>query len=300
VDKSVGADFQHTPVLLREVTDFLRVKSDGKYIDCTIGGGGHSAQVLKSGAVVLGIDQDLTAILHLKKKFESEIKAKRLILEHDNFVNVAKAAEKLGFIQVDGILFDLGVSSFQIDQSGRGFSFKRAEPLDMRMNPEVGLTAAGLLNDLPEEELYTIFAKYGEERRSRDIARQIVAARKLSPITTTEELAGIVTNVLGESGIIHPATRIFQALRIAVNSEIENLKIGLKEGFKLLNLGGRLAVISFHSLEDRVVKLQFLEFANEGQGKILTKKPVVATEAEIKENKRARSAKLRVIEKIKK
>jgi 16S rRNA (cytosine1402-N4)-methyltransferase len=292
-------DNYHTPVLSDEVDSFLRVRSGGKYIDGTIGGGGHAARILKSSGKVLGIDWDLTSILHLKKKFESEISEGKLMLVHGNLKDMGKYAKKTGFENVDGILLDLGVSSYQLDKSGRGFSFRRNEPLDMRMTNGLGedteLTAHEIINKWSEEELYEIFSKYGEEIRAREVASEIVSSR---PIETTEELAQIISKVIRTGEARHPATKIFQALRIAVNSEIENLQKGLDEGFKLLNKGARFEVISFHSLEDRTVKLYFLKLERGGLARILTKKPVIATEEEIRQNRRSRSAKLRVIEKI--
>lgn len=288
----------HIPVLLEEVIQGLRVKGKGLYVDVTIGGGGHTRKILELGGVVLGIDKDEDSILHLKKKFESEIKENRLVLERENYANLEKITKQHEITRVDGILFDLGVSSNQIDRSGRGFSFQRDEPLDMRMDAKSKLTAEEIVNNWPEEELYEIFAKYGEDREARNIAKKIIAVRKITKITTTLQLSNLILGIVRKSGKLHPATRIFQALRIVVNDEINNLKIGLKDGFKLLKCGGRLAVISFHSLEDRVVKLAFQEFEMRGEGRMLFKKPIIASFGEVKQNRRARSAKLRVIERV--
>ena len=288
----------HIPVLLKEALGALRVKKGGLYIDATIGGGGHTRLILDQGGRVLGIDQDEEAILHLKKKFESEIKSGKLILVRANFSDIEKVAGSNGFEKVEGILFDLGVSSHQLDEARRGFSIRRNEALDMRMSRDEALTAHEVVNKYSAEELYEVFAKYGEESRARDIAKQIVFERKIKPIDTTGELADLVSKIVRNQGKIHPATRVFQAIRIEVNSEIENLKEGVTGGFKLLKQGGRLAIISFHSLEDRVVKLYFLKIMNEGLGSILTKKPIVAANSEVEENRRSRSAKMRIIEKI--
>lgn len=289
----------HTPVLLKEVAEGLRVHKDGKYIDATIGGGGHTSLILDLRGRVLGIDQDEDAILHLKKKFESEMNHRRLVLERGNFTQIRTIAARCGMNDVDGILFDLGISSYQIDQSGRGFSFMRDEVLDMRISQGGELTAYKIINTWPENDLFTIFAKYGEEPAAKDVACEIVLRRKQKKIETTGQLAEIIKSVgaVRESKI-HPATRIFQALRIVVNDEIESLRRGLSEGFKLLKRGGRITVISFHSLEDRVIKLYFLELERKGLGKIITKKPIMATFDEISKNRRARSAKLRIIERL--
>ncbi len=325
--------FNHTPVLLDEVLEGfginLRVSSVSKvsgvsrgiYIDGTIGGGGHTEEILKSGGKVLGLDQDQDAITHLKKKFESEIKQGSLILARGNFADIKTIAEERGIKNVDGILLDLGVSSYQLDSAGRGFSFRANEELDMRMDKQSSLTAGKIVNTYTLDELYEIFLKYGEEPKSRKFAEKIVQARKNTEIKTTTELVDILVGEQPSAtgfGGIHPATRVFQALRIVVNDEIGNLKKGLDSGFKLLAggvfenstedggarqsstivRGGRLSVISFHSLEDRVVKLFFLQLEREGLGKIITKKPITASEEEIGRNRRSRSAKLRIIERI--
>ncbi len=287
----------HTPVLLTSVVDNLNIKSSGKYIDGTIGGGGHAAEILKRSGMVLGIDQDKDAILHLKKKFESEIKKGQLVVVHDNFANIEKIAQNTGFGKVDGILLDLGVSSNQIDHSGRGFSFRRDEPLDMRMDADSELTAQEIVNTGSQDELYEIFAKYGEENAARRIAQEIVTTRAEKEIKTSLELAKIIESVVKPSGKLNPSTKVFQALRIYVNSEIDNLRQALESGFKLLNEGAKFEVISFHSLEDRAVKLYFLKLAREGRAHLINKKPIIATDDETTKNRRSRSAKLRVLEK---
>lgn len=288
----------HKPVLLSEVLTGLRVKTNGRYIDGTIGGGGHAQEILELGGIVLGIDQDQAAIEHLKKKFESEEAEKRVILVNGNFADIGTIAEENQFNQVDGILLDLGVSSFQIDQSGRGFTFNNTEPLDMRMDNRNKLSAYEIVNKYGEDELRVIFARYGEIREADEVAHAIVERRKTGEITTSSELSEVVNQVIKQTGKTNPSTRVFQAIRIAVNDEIENLKMGLDAGFKLLKTGGRFEIISFHSLEDRVTKLFFLKLVQEGKAKFVNKKPIIAGEQEIHENRRSRSAKLRIIEKI--
>lgn len=287
----------HTPVLLKEVIQELNVRNKGKYIDATIGGGGHTEQILHLGGQVLGIDQDEQAILHLKKKFESEIERGQVAFVQGNFRDLKSIAQKYNFDEVNGILFDLGVSSFQIDESGRGFSFRRDEPLDMRMSSDIEITAEEIINTWPEEKLAAMFAKYGEEPKADEVAHQIIFRRKQEKFKTSIELAEFISSIIGPSGNIHPATRIFQAIRIVVNDEIGNLKQGLESGFKLLRVGGRMEVISFHSLEDRAVKLYFVTRSREGEGEIITKKVITANFTEIKSNRRAGSAKLRIIQK---
>lgn len=289
--------FSHTPVLLKETIEALVIKKDAWYIDATIGGGGHTEQILRAGGRVLGIDQDEDAIEHLKKKFESEIDSKQLVLVHGNFGKMDNYVQNLG-IEIDGILLDLGVSSYQLDEARRGFSFRHEEELDMRMDKRTGLTAKDIVNTYTEDELYEIFMKYGEEPNAKKYAQKIVAARKIKPIHTTNNLAELVLQDGWNNTRIHPATRIFQALRIVVNDEIGNLKIGLDSGFKLLKGGGRFEIISFHSLEDRVVKLFFQRMEREGLGRVITKKPITARDEEVRLNKRSRSAKLRIMEKI--
>lgn len=291
----------HTPVLLKEVVLGLRVRKNGIYIDGTIGGGGHAGEILKHGGRVLGIDQDEDAISHLKKKFESEIKERRLILVQGNFADIKDISLKSGSEKVDGILFDLGFSSHEIDKSGRGFSFQKDEFLDMRMNVS-GVSgkvrAYDIVNYATQEELYEIFLEYGEEPKSFQIAREIVLTRKKKPIETTFELSKLCSKVVRADHKKNPATRVFLALRIAVNSEVENLRRGLSNGFELLNEGARFLVISFHSLEDRTVKLFFSQKSKIGGARIINKKPILPESYEISQNRRARSAKLRIIQKI--
>lgn len=281
-------NFFHIPVLLNEVIENLTISPGQKYIDATFGGGGHSFEIAKKGGSVLGIDQDKDAISNVKS-FE------KLTPVLGNFGDIGEIAKENGFEKVKGILFDLGMSSFQIEGSGRGFSFMKDEPLDMRMG-ETSLTAKEIINKWNKKELYDLFSKLGEEKFSIAISDNIVRARGIKPIETTGELVKVIEEVKPRD-VIHPATRVFQALRMAVNSEIDNLKRGLDQSIELLDRGGRILVISFHSGEDRIVKLKFLEFENKGFGRVLNKKPIIASFDEVKKNPRSRSAKLRIFEK---
>jgi 16S rRNA (cytosine1402-N4)-methyltransferase len=280
----------HTPVLLAEVVALLQPRSGALYVDATVGGGGHAAEILRASAPegrLIGLDRDEDALVASRERL-TEWRT-RVQLVHANFGELEQVLMSVGVTAVDGVLFDLGVSSRQFDEPSRGFSFQREGPLDMRMDRTSGQSAREVINTASETDLADIFFRYGEEHRSRSIARRIVAAR---PIETTTQLA----ELLGpRRGKIHPATRVFQALRIYVNDELENLKHGLVAGTRLLNTGGRLAVIAFHSLEDRIVKRYFRETP---ALRTITRKPVTATEEEIGQNSRARSAKLRVAEKI--
>jgi len=302
----------HRSVLLKEVIAALQPYSGGVYIDGTVGAGGHAAAILQASAPqgqLFGFDQDRQAL---------EIAARRLAefgtrvhLHHSNFDQLARLAQRNQLPPADGVLLDLGVSSMQFDRAERGFSFQQDGPLDMRMDPAAGQTAADLVNHLPEKELADLIYIYGEERRSRQIARAIVRAR---PIQSTAQLAGIVAGAsrAGRSKI-HPATRTFQALRIAVNDELGALERVLPQAVQLLKPGGRLAVISFHSLEDRIVKNYFRQEARDcicppeqpictckhkASLHIITKRPIMPSSAEVNANPRARSAKLRVVESI--
>ena len=289
----------HTSVLLQEVLTYLAVKHNGLYIDCTLGGGGHTFEIISLGGRVLGFDVDDEAVVSVKEGLRklNLAEGKDLTIVQENFNQLGMRAPVLGFSEVDGILLDLGVSSHQFDTPERGFSFQSG-PLDMRMGKGLSVRAKDLVNGLREKELVELFVRFGEEPFARKIAKSIVEARKLKPFETTEELADLVRkNVHGEQSI-HPATRIFQALRIAVNDELNVLEQALPEAMKLLKPGGRLVVISFHSLEDRIVKQMFVKFKNDGIARILTDKPIMANEEEVLLNRRARSAKLRVVEKI--
>ena len=296
--------FQHTPVLLNEVIAGLAPRSGGRYIDGTLGGAGHAAAILEASAPdgrLLGIDADPAALAAGAARLAPF--GERAVVAHGNFRGLAQLARANGFEPADGIMLDLGVSSHQLDTPERGFSFMVDAPLDMRMDPTGGETAADLVDELPEGQLADLIYRYGEERGSRRIARAIVAARRAGRVATTGALAEIVARALGgRHGKIHPATRTFQALRIAVNRELESLETALPQAVELLAPGGRLAVIAFHSLEDRIVK-QFFRAESGYAGaagptrlRIITKKPIEAEPAEARANPRARSAKLRIAE----
>lgn len=300
----------HKSVLLAEVVELLDLKRGGSYIDATLGGGGHATAILNGigpEGRLLGIDRDVEALERTRptlRDYESQC-----VLEHGNFADIAKIAVAAGFDSVDGVLMDVGVSSDQLDDSERGFRFSDSGPLDMRMDRTVDTTAADLVNTLSEQELADIFFNNADERNSRRIARVIVEARKKALIMTTAELVEVVLKAGGRRGRIHPATKVFQALRIAVNDELGALASGLNGGLSLLADGGRMAVISFHSKEDRIVKRFFAEHVGSWEslaeggsrwcGKepvmaLVNKKPLGPTEEEEKMNRRARSAKLRV------
>lgn len=296
----------HKSVLLKEATEGLRVEEDKKYIDATLGGGGHSFEILRLGGKVLGIDVDKEAIGYIEKEIKNQkLKIKNpenLTLARGNFRDIDKIAHLNNLDKVNGIIFDLGVSSHQIDTKNRGFSFQQEGTLDMRMDQELGVRAADLIKILMKKELYDIFTKFGEESRAWIISEAIVKARNIKPIETTEELAKVVENALKEKGLNRDnragqSKKIFQALRIVVNDELNSLQEALPKAVGLLLEGGRLCVISFHSLEDRIVKKKFIEFEQKGLGKIITEKPIVPGEEEISKNQRARSAKLRIFEK---
>ncbi len=305
--------FEHTPVLLEAVLTYLQPQPGGVYCDGTVGGGGHAAALLQQaqpGGRLLGIDADPAALRAAGARLTSQFPPQSFTLVHGNFGDITRLATAAGFATFDAILLDLGVSSHQLDTPERGFSFLADGPLDMRLDPTQGPSAADLVAELSEQELADLIFRYGEERMSRRIARRIVERRRQQPITTTAALAALVAQVLARPGPrerIHPATRTFQALRIAVNRELEQLEAVLPQAVALLRPGGRLAVISFHSLEDRIVKLFFR--AESGYGgsaaldrpirlQIITRKPVEATDAEIQANPRSRSAKLRVAERV--
>ncbi len=306
-------EFSHTPVLLRETIEGLAIKENGIYVDGTAGGGGHSAEILKhlTTGKLISIDQDPDAITTLTQKFK---KNENAIVIKGNFGNMKDLLELRGVRRVDGVLLDIGVSSHQLDTASRGFSFHEDAKLDMRMS-QSGVTAEELVNTLPYEELRRIIAEYGEERYASSIAKGIIAARELEPVTTTLQLAEIikasVPQKVRRDG--HPARKTFQAIRIAVNDELNVLSRGLQDAFKLLGKGGRLAVITFHSLEDRIVKQQMADWCrgctcpkdfpvcvcgNKPKARLVNKKPVCANETELADNPRARSAKLRICEKI--
>ena len=293
----------HTPVLLKEVINLLQVKTGKKYIDATLGGAGHAESILNHGGMVLGIDVDEEALEYVRKNLELRVKNSELILAKGNFRNLEKIAESNNFNKVSGIIFDLGVSSFQLENGKRGFSFLKGGPLDMRMDADLGVKASDLLNSLSRGELYEIFIKLGEEHRSRAISNGIISARRVAPIQTTGDLSAVIQEALGIKGEITDFTRakiskrVFQALRIVVNDELENIRVALPRTLELLETGGRVGVISFHSLEDRIVKQSFIDFEKRNMGKIITKKPIIAGREETKSNSRSRSAKLRFFEK---
>ncbi|MBI2430678.1 MAG: 16S rRNA (cytosine(1402)-N(4))-methyltransferase RsmH [Candidatus Levybacteria bacterium] len=289
-------DTYHKSVLLQEVLSFLKVEGGKKYIDATLGGGGHTKKILELGGEVLSIDVDQDAIDYVRSKIKD---LGRLTLVRGNFKDIGEIARLHGFEKVAGILFDLGVSSHQLDTASRGFSFQKEGPLDMRMDKNLSLKAADLINVLTKGELYELYRRLGEERHARAIASAVVSARQIKPIATTTELAKIVQ--LGapkKFSNINQATKVFQALRIAVNDELNSLEVTLPKSLDLLEKEGRLVVISFHSLEDRIVKNAFRFFSNAKKGKIITKKPITPNWEEIKKNKRSRSARMRVFEKL--
>ncbi len=290
----------HEPVMVAETIDLLAPSRGGLFVDCTVGLGGHTRALLDAGASrVLGLDRDPDALRIARSRLESY--GDRVELVHADYRDLGRVLDEHQIAGVDGALADLGVSSMQLDTEGRGFSFRRDEPLDMRMDRSSGPTVADLLRDVPEEELANVIFQHGEERFSRRIARAIVEARRTTTIATTGQLAQIVRRAVPTRGYqrIDPATRTFQALRIWVNRELERLDGFLGEACERLLVGARLAVISFHSLEDRIVKHVFRALA---QGRvalrILTKRPLVPGEAELERNPRARSAKLRAIERL--
>lgn len=289
----------HIPVLQKEVLDYLTPEPNENFIDCTVGEGGHTAKILeknKPRGKVLGIDSDPEIIKSLKSKIQS---TERLILVTDSYTNLEEIVEKYKFNPVSGILFDLGLSSWHLEESGRGFSFLRKESLDMRYSKTTtALTAEKILNLWPQEKIEKILREYGEERYAKKISKEILEARKENSIKTTSQLAGIVRKAVPKKYVRLATTRTFQTLRIAVNNELGNLKKALPQTLKVLKPGGRLVIISFHSLEDRIVKNFLREKAKEGQLQILTKKPVTPSQEEIQINPRSRSAKLRAAIKI--
>lgn len=301
----------HIPVLLSEVMDFMAPAEGKVLVDGTLGGGGHTEAMLKAGAQVYGVDQDSQAHEYAQERLQPF--GDKFIALHGNFSTMPSLLAEQGVDQVDGILVDIGVSSWQLDEADRGFSFGKDGPLDMRMDRTAGRTAADLVNGCSEQELKKMFSEYGEERASGKMARCIVEQREKKPFLTTLDLADFICTIIPRGGKIHPATRIFQALRIAVNDELGVLREFLENAVKLLRPGGRLVVITFHSLEDRIVK-QFLKNGSveeidrkewpaprpnpDFHFKLLTRRPVIATGDELKRNKRSRSAKLRAAEKI--
>ncbi len=310
---------EHIPVLFDDVMELLQPRPGGRYIDGTLGGGGHTAGILAASAPdgqILAFDLDPEAIAFARRRLESlgnEHDSDRVTYVHASYAEMGRVAPEYNYENVDGILLDLGLSSRQLEEADRGFSFMREGPLDMRFDPTQETTAAELVNNLPVESLAGLFWRYGEERNSRRYARAIVDNR---PIDTTTELAAIIEKEAPgwvRRKRIHPATQVFQALRIAVNRELESLETGLEAAVDLLKPGGRVAVISFHSLEDRFVKNYFRDLTKdcicpprqpictcdvEPVLRLVTRKPVMADEDEVEENPRSRSARLRVAEKL--
>ena len=310
------SEFHHISVLLHECIDGLNIKPDGIYVDGTLGGAGHSSQIagrLTTGRLI-GIDRDPVALAAASKRLEPW--KDRVTLVHSNFCDMAEVLKNLEIDGVDGILLDLGVSSPQLDDGRRGFSYMSDAPLDMRMNHEDALDAYAVVNTWPQEELKRILYTYGEERYAPQIAAAICRAREQKPVSTTFELVDIIRSAMPPVALRekqHPAKRSFQAIRIAVNDELGAVEKIMAEAVALLNPGGRLAIITFHSLEDRIVKLGMNEWAKgctcppnfpvcvcgkKPLVKILSRKPIIASDAELEENPRSRSAKLRVCEKL--
>lgn len=302
----------HTPVLYQQVLEALRPRPGGRYIDATVGAGGHAAGILEASAPdgqLLGIDLDPMALALARERLAAY--GERVHLVHGSFADLDRHTAALGWEQVDGVLFDLGLSSMQLEAAHRGFSFQQEGPLDMRFDPRAEVTAADLVNRLSEAELADLLWRFGEERQARRVARAIIAAR---PIETTTQLAEVVARALGRSsGRIHPATRTFQALRIAVNRELEALEQGLEAALRVLAPGGRLVVVAFHSLEDRLVKAFFRRESRDclcppeqpvctcghrATLKVLTRRPVRPESEEVARNPRARSARLRAAERL--
>lgn len=312
-----SAAFKHVSVMAKEVLDFLEPSSGGIYLDGTLGGGGHARLILEASApegVLIGLDRDAEALAAASAILSPF--GERVILRQGNFAGLDSHLDALGIDQIDGVLLDLGVSSHQLDSPSRGFSFREDGPLDMRMNPAEGQSAAEVVAAADVEELKRIFREYGEERWAGRIAREIVRTREGQPIITTGQLAELVSRSVPGGRApqrIHPATRVFQALRIHVNGELDNLRLGLASAQSRLKVGGRLVVISFHSLEDRMVKQAFRHAAtgcicppripvcccgNQPSARILTRRGVRADEEETRLNTRARSAILRAMERL--
>ena len=309
-------EFKHVSVLLNECIEALDIKENGIYVDCTLGGAGHSSHIVKhlsKDGTLIGIDQDQDALKAAKERLKEFENVKYV---HNNFYNIDSILNELDIEKVDGILMDLGVSSYQLDEASRGFSYMHDAPLDMRMNRDNDFSAYQIVNNYSEDELYKIIKDYGEERFAKRIANIIINRRVEKPIETTFELVDIIKAAiparLRRDGP-HPAKRTFQAIRIEVNSELKILNRTIEDGINRLNKGGRMAIITFHSLEDRIVKLKFRELENPctcpkgfpicacGKSpvvKTISKKGIIPTEKEIEENPRSRSAKLRVVEKL--
>ncbi|MFK4926546.1 16S rRNA (cytosine(1402)-N(4))-methyltransferase RsmH [Lactococcus garvieae] len=311
-------EFKHDTVMLHETVDMLEVKPDGIYVDATLGGAGHSEYLLSKLTTgnLYAFDQDDTAHENAKVRLKAALAENKVTLIKSNFRYLRSSLADLGVTKIDGILYDLGVSSPQFDDSQRGFSYKKEARLDMRMDQSQALSAYEVVNDYPYEDLVRIFYRYGEEKFSKQIARKIEQARKLQPIEMTTELADIIKSALPQKELKkkgHPAKRIFQAIRIEVNDELGAAEESIEEAIDLLNVSGRISVITFHSLEDRLTKTIFKEYSTvdvpkglpmipkdmEAKLKLVNRKPVLASEEELAFNNRAHSAKLRVAEKQK-
>mgnify|MGYP003819891841 FL=1 len=295
----------HTPVLLKEVIEGFNPEENQNYIDCTLGEGGHSLEILKHilpEGKLLGIDFDQRNIDFVRNRFnEAGIEEKNFMLISDNFKNLKSIVEKNKFNNISGILFDLGLNSYFLDESKRGFSFRFNEFLDMRFDEKLVVTAYDVVNTFSEDKIESILSELGEEGFSKNIAKEIVKSRKNQEIKTTYDLNEIVfksTPKWYQHRKIHPSTKTFMALRIYVNQEIENLKTAISDACNLVSKNGRVAIISFHSLEDRIVKNYFKELVASKEFRVINKKTIIPKWTEVKQNKRSRSAKLRIIEKI--
>lgn len=311
----MGTDFYHEPVMLKEVIDWLCVRKNGIYVDGTVGGAGHADAILReTGGFLVGIDCDDDALLAAEKRL-AEFGSRKVLIKA-NFAELGSVLDNLQIKKVDGVLLDMGVSSPQLNQAERGFSFNQPAPLDMRMDRSLQLSAYDIVNSFAQKDLEKIIRTFGEEKMAGRIARAISQKRRLSPLSTTVELAAVIASVMPAKlrhHKIHPATKTFQAIRIAVNNELDSIKPAIDSAVNVLNIGGRIGVISFHSLEDKIVKNEFraLEGAcicpkdvpvcicrREVKLKVLTKKALTPAAAEIEANPRSRSARLRVAERV--
>ena len=309
-------EFKHKSVLLDETISNLNIKPDGIYVDGTLGGGGHSYEIasrLTEGGRLIGIDQDADAICAAGERLKEF--SDRITIVRNNYRNMADVLDELGISKVNGIILDLGVSSYQLDTAERGFTYKTDAPLDMRMDRRQSVTAKNIVNEYSEFDLYRIIRDYGEDKFAKNIAKHIVAARQVKPIETTFELNDIIKAAIPMKCRIsggHPAKKTFQAIRIELNHELDVLENSIDTMIERLDAGGRLCIITFHSLEDRIVKTRFKNNENpctcppdfpvcvcgkKPKGKVITRKPILPSEEELKENKRSKSAKLRVFEK---
>lgn len=309
-------EFKHVSVLLNECIEGLNIKENGIYVDGTLGGAGHSSEILKhlsNEGLLIGIDQDKDALKAAKERLQNFNNVKFV---HSNFYEIDSVLNNLEIEKIDGMLMDLGVSSYQLDEAERGFSYMKDAPLDMRMNRENDLSAYEVVNEYEENEIYRIIRDYGEEKFAKRVARFIVSAREVKKIETTLELVEIIKNAIPAKARRegpHPAKRTFQAIRIEVNSELSILNRAIEDGVNRLNKGGRMAIITFHSLEDRIVKIKFKELGitctcprefpicicgGTAKVKVITRKAIDPSKEEVEENPRSRSAKLRIIEKL--